>query len=85
MTLLVPIGLGSTGLWAGGHHAVNFSHLVGISVCETAHRIWLRAASLALGEGLKVLDVCSTAELTMLSCLTVFLFSLHFFPHFSDY
>ena len=33
MTLLVPTGLGSTGLWACGHHAVKFFHLVGISVC----------------------------------------------------
>ena len=36
--------------------------------------------SLALEEALKVLDFCLIAKLIILSCLTVFLFSLHFFP-----
>ena len=41
--------------------------------------------SLALEEELKVLDFCLIAKLIILSCLTVFLFSLHFFSHFSDF
>ena len=39
-----------------GHHVVNFSHLVGFSICKTAHRTGLGMLPVALEEELKVLD-----------------------------
>ena len=31
-----------------GHHTVNFSYLVGVSIYKTAQRLWLRILSIAL-------------------------------------
>ena len=39
-----------------GHHVVNSSHLMGVSVSVAAHGIWLKALAMAPEEELKVLD-----------------------------
>ena len=44
------------GLLGSGQHAVNFFHLVGVSVSTNSSRIWLRILSVALEEVFKVLE-----------------------------
>ena len=39
-----------------GHRVVNFFHLVGVSICETAARTRLEMLPIALEEELEVLD-----------------------------